>query len=78
MKDFTDIIISVILTAAIKEIVSLVSLAIKKYYIINRKWEFKSAFLKRRRSSDDNTWSVNHPNTPFTFNGTEFVPHYHL
>jgi hypothetical protein len=74
MTDFTDITITAILTAAIKEIVSLISLAIKKY-LINREWGFKFTFLKRRRSLDDNTSSVNHPNTPFTFNGQEFVAH---
>jgi hypothetical protein len=74
MTDFTDITITAILTAAIKEIVSLISLAIKKY-LINREWGFKFTFLKSRRSLDDNTSSVNHPNTPFTFNGQEFVAH---
>jgi hypothetical protein len=75
MEDFTDITITAILTAAIKEIVSLVSLTIKKY-IINRKWEFKITFLKMKGSSNDNYSSVYHPNTPFTFDENHnFVGH---
>ena len=74
MIDFIDITITAILTAVIKEIVSLVSLTIKKY-IINRKWEFKITFLKMKRSIDDNS-SIYHPNTPFTFNENhEFAVH---
>lgn len=74
MIDFTDITITAILTAVIKEIVSLVSLTIKKF--INRKWEFKITFLKTKKSIDDNDSSIYHPNTPFTFNENhEFAVH---
>ena len=64
MVDITTIIITAILTAAIKDIVSL---AIKKF-IINKKWEFKFTFLKKKSSSEYNEGSsIYHPNTPFTF-----------
>lgn len=71
--DLTDIIITAILTTVTKEIVSLLSLTIKKY-IINRKWEFKIIFLKMKRSIDDNDSSIYHPNTPFTFNENHKFP----
>jgi hypothetical protein len=73
MVDITTIMITAILTAAIKEIVSL---ALKKF-IMDKKWEFKFTFLKKKRSSEnDEGLIIDHPNTPFTFDENHnFVEH---
>ena len=72
VMDFTNNIITNILTAAITEIFSL---AIKKY-IIDKKWrKFKFTFLKKKRLVD-NSLSIPHPNTRFTFDENHnFVDH---
>ena len=70
--DLTDIIITAILTTVITEIFSL---AIKKY-IIEKKWEFKFSFLKKKRSTNNDDSSIYHPNTRFTFDEHHnFVDH---
>ena len=70
--NLTDIIITAILSTVITEIVSM---AIKKY-IIEKKWEFEFAFLKKKQSSNKYDLSIYHPNTPVTYTGNGFGDHF--
>jgi hypothetical protein len=45
------------------------------HYIIENKKKIIAVVLNKKEPRDYYELSVNHPNTPFTYNGNEFVPH---
>jgi hypothetical protein len=70
--NFTDNIITAILSTILREIISM---TIKKY-IFEKKWEIKFPFLKKKQSSNTYDSSIVHPNTPLTWTGNGFRDHY--